>query len=77
MISARDASQVIRYRFGHETANFLVCVCCGIYVAAVLTVDDGSAYATVNVTCFDRADELTQPVLPVSYDGESAQDRIN
>jgi hypothetical protein len=75
-ISARDPAQVIRYRFGLGTADFHVCRLCGIYAAAVLPGENGSAYATVNVNCFDRADELTQAVLPVSYEAESAPERI-
>ena len=42
-ISVRDPEQVIRYQFGLETADFLVCARCGIYVAAVLTSGDGCA----------------------------------
>jgi hypothetical protein len=76
LISPRDPAAVNRYRFGLETADFHVCARCGIYVAAVLLADDGSAYATVNVNCFDRVDELTQAVSPVSYEAESASERI-
>jgi hypothetical protein len=75
-ISALDPGRVIRYRFGLATADFLVCRQCGIYVAAVLPMDDGTAYATVNVNCLDRVDELTQAAAPVSYAGESASERI-
>jgi len=75
-ISAREPEQVIRYRFGLGTADFMVCRRCGIYVAAVLSPDEGSAYATVNVNCFDRMAELTQTVASVSYEAESASERI-
>lgn len=75
-ISVRDAGQVIRYRFGLGTADFVICRRCGIYLGAVLSADEGSAYATVSVNCFDRVTELTQAVAPVSYEAESASERI-
>ena len=75
-ISARDPEQVVRYRFGQTTADFLVCSRCGIYLAALLSTADGSAYATLNVNCSDRVGELTQSVIAVSYEAESASERI-
>jgi hypothetical protein len=75
-ISAREPREVVRYRFGQGTADFLVCGRCGIYLGALLTTGDGSAYATLNVNCFERTDELIQPTAPVSYEGESAPERI-
>jgi hypothetical protein len=75
-IFAREPLQVVRYRCAQRTADFLICERCGIYLGAVLSTDDGSAYATLNVNCFDRADELTQAAAPVSYQAESASERI-
>jgi hypothetical protein len=75
-ISAREPREVIRYRFSQGTADFLVCGRCGIYVAAVLSTGNGLAYSTANVNCFDRAEELRQPAARVSYEGESASDRV-
>ena len=63
-IFARAPGKVVRYRFAQATADFLVCAGCGIYVAAVLAMGDGSAYATVNVNCFDRVHELKQSDPP-------------
>jgi hypothetical protein len=44
-------------------------------VAAVLD-SGGNTYATLNVNCFDRADEFTQTAEPVIYDSEAASERI-
>jgi organic hydroperoxide reductase OsmC/OhrA len=43
-----DLDQLLRYRFGSRTADFLVCRECGAYVAAVLTTRGGQ-FATLNV----------------------------
>jgi len=67
--------QLSRYRFGLRTADFLVCKHCGVYVAAVLTTG-GRTYATVNINVLDSADRFTQPVLPVTYDGETEAERV-
>jgi hypothetical protein len=75
-IFACAPGKVVRYRFAQATADFLVCAGCGIYVAAVLAMGDGSAYATVNVNCFDRVHELKQSADAVSYEAESASERI-
>jgi hypothetical protein len=74
-VFAREPEKVRRYRFAYATADFLVCTACGVYVAAVVFADDGSAYATLNVNCFDRAGELTQEAIPVSYE-QSASERV-
>ena len=75
-VQVGDPEPLIRYRFGHATADFLLCGRCGIYVAAVIVAPDGKAYGTLNTNCLDRADELTQSVTPVSYAGESASERM-
>jgi hypothetical protein len=74
VITVHHPGELLRYRFGLETADFLVCRRCGIYVAAVMNEGAG-CWATVNVNTFDAADRLTQPATPVTYDGESAPQR--
>ena len=60
----------VRYRFGTDTTDFLICGRCGVYVGAVAEMD-GAAYATLNLNAFDEPplDLVTQPV---SYEGEDA-----
>ncbi len=38
-VRLRDPREVSRYRFALRTADFLVCRTCGVFVAAVCTVD--------------------------------------
>jgi hypothetical protein len=69
------ASKPLRYRFELETADFLVCEVCGIYMAAVISIGNLS-YATLNINVLDSAPEFTQDALPVSYESENASQRI-
>lgn len=70
-----DASQVNRYRFGTGTADFHICSNCGVAVIATSNID-GSAYAVVNVNCFDDVEcgELAESAS--DFDGETAEDRL-
>ena len=74
VITVHRPEQLLRYRFGLRTADFLVCGHCGIYVAAVI-VEGSSSYATVNVNTLDAVDRFTRPLMPVTYEGESAPER--
>src|SRR2546422_3499160 len=42
VITVHHPDELLRYRFGLETADFLVCTRCGIYVAAVMEEGSGS-----------------------------------
>ena len=69
-----DDNALVRYRFGLQTADFVLCGCCGVYLGAVLTSDHG-AYTTVNINT------LMTPVGPlreaeaVHYDAEDEASR--
>ena len=69
-----DPGKLNRYRFGSRTADFLVCRDCGVYVAAVTTSPRGQ-FATVNVNVIRDLAALPA-ASPVSYDGESVEQRI-
>jgi hypothetical protein len=73
-ITVRNPTRLIRYRFGLRTADFLVCATCGVYVAAVLTAGE-RAWASVNVNALDAPALLARRARPVSYDGESEEER--
>src|SRR5919198_6107560 len=74
VITVHHPEQLLRYRFGLRTADFLVCTRCGIYVAALMNEGSG-CYATVNVNTLDALERFTQAATPVTYDGESAAKR--
>ncbi len=72
--TVRDCDRLSRYRFGLETADFLVCRDCGVYLAAVMA-DGEDRYATLNINAFDAAQVFTRPAVAVRYDDESAAER--
>ncbi len=51
-----------------------MCGRCGIYLGAVIKVDD-KAYATLNIRTFDVAESFTQEPVALSYDGETGAER--
>ncbi len=65
----RDPARVNRYRFGLETADFLVCRDCGVYLGALME-DGGEAFAIVNVNACEDRDRFTQIAAPMDYGGE-------
>jgi hypothetical protein len=62
--------KTIRYGFGSQTTDFLICARCGVYVGALAELD-GQRYATLNLNAFDDPRPDLEAV-PVSYDGEGA-----
>ncbi len=73
-IVVHDPAALIRYRFALETADYLVCGRCGIYVAAVARTG-GRWHATINVNALDDAERFSRAPEPVDYDGESEEGR--
>ena len=74
-ISVRNAGALLRYRFGLETADFLICRRCGVYIGALME-DEGDSWFTVNVNAFRRPPRDDFPLAPVDYDAEGAAARI-
>lgn len=70
-----DPGQVVRYRFGTETAEFLTCQVCGVLTAALSEID-GVLYAVVNLRVFPDIDLNTLLTVGSDFDGESPDDRI-
>ena len=63
-----EASKLERYRFGTRSSEFLICRNCGVYVAALLTSNNGQ-FATLNINTIRVPLEVPEAV-PVSYEGE-------
>jgi hypothetical protein len=64
---------VVRYRFGTSSGDFLICGQCGVYVGAVQDIE-GQVYAVLNLTAFDDPhEELAGEAM--NYDGETAESR--
>lgn len=74
-IRIADPGALAKYRFGLKTADFLLCRECGVYAAAVLE-DGKDRYATVNLNILERERAFTRLPLTVSYEGETAEQRL-
>src|SRR5580692_8569580 len=57
-IRVRDETAMARYRFGLETAEYLVCRACGVYVAAI-TIGENEMCGIVIVNALDESKLFT------------------
>jgi hypothetical protein len=71
----RQAAHVSRYRFAQRTADFLICNVCGVYIAATIDTASGR-FAVVNVNALKPCPDPLGTLQPVSYDGETPEQRL-
>jgi hypothetical protein len=64
---ADDWSLVENYRFGTRTCDFLICRRCGVFIAAVSEMTEGTR-AVVNVNCLSDRERFTS--VPAVHDFE-------
>lgn len=69
------SKHLTRYRFGHKTADFLICPDCGTYVATHMDGPHG-AIGVINVVGLQIGDLGHLPVTLTSLDGESHEERM-
>ena len=74
-VAVRNPARVSRYAFGTKTAEFHVCMDCGI-VPVVTSLIAGRLYAVVSVNAFDDGAAARLERTPASFDGESEGDRL-
>jgi hypothetical protein len=67
--------RLTRYRFGHKTADFLICPECGTYVATYMESPRGPI-GVINVVGLNINDLKQLPVTLTSLEGESNEERI-
>ncbi len=69
-VSIADAANVQRYRFGHGTADFVICRNCGVFAFAVTEVDDAH-YAVTNLNlALGRDDVLPEAFIEALSESE-------
>lgn len=71
---AKEATRLVRYRFGLQLADFLLCARCGTYVGAYME-DGGRGYGVLNVCVLADRDRFGTPTL-MRYDGETPASRL-
>jgi len=74
-ITVMRPERVTPYEFGTRTAQFHVCMDCGI-VPVVTSQIAGRVYAVVSVNAFDNVDAAMLRRSPASFDGENEGDRL-
>ncbi len=67
--------KLIRYRFGHRSADFLICPLCGTYIATQMQSERGPI-GVLNVVGANIAELKDEPATLASLDGETPQERI-
>ena len=65
-----------RYRFGLDTAEFLVCRRCGVYIGAYGAGPPGNGFATLNLNALRTPVEGIPATTPTDYDSEDREGRI-
>lgn len=70
-----DDARATRYRFGTQTADFHVCLTCGVVPIATCTIDD-VVYAVVNVNTFDDVDRSELDETATDFEGETTDSRL-
>jgi hypothetical protein len=70
----REPAHLRRYQFGLRTADFLVCGRCGGYLGATTVIPAGS-FAVINVNLLKPYLEGLAIPEPMSYDGETVEER--
>jgi len=69
-----DPAAIVHYRFGLNTADFILCARCGVYLGGVMQTGDG-AFTTSNVnTLITDVGRLREPLL-MHYGAENEQAR--
>lgn len=67
--------RLVRYRFAHKTADFLICPKCGTYIAAQMDGPHGEV-GVLNVVGLAIAELKDEPATVASLEGETVDQRI-
>lgn len=74
-LSLTASKRLTRYRFGHKTADFLICPDCGTYVATQME-GPRATIGVINVVGLQINELKHLPVTVTSLDGESVEERL-
>ena len=73
---ADDWSLVENYRFGARTCDFLICRRCGVFIAAVSQMAEGTR-AVVNVNCLNDRERFTSVPVLHDFEGETIETKAS
>jgi hypothetical protein len=75
MFHVRHSELLQHYRFGLQTADFLVCTRCGVYVGAQIATAQG-AFGIINTVTMMPVPEGLPAAAPADYGAESSNERV-
>lgn len=75
VLKLRSERKLVRYRFGHRTADFLICPTCGTYVATSMD-NEGGPIGVLNVVGMNVPKLRDLPASLASLEGETAEERM-
>jgi hypothetical protein len=73
--TVRDESVLSKYRFGTSTADFYICLRCGVVPFVTSDIEE-RLYAVVNVNTFDGIDLSSLTKAAVNFEGETTDARL-
>ena len=71
----KSADEIIKYQFGHKTAEFYICARCGIVPFAKYDSENGPV-AVVNINTFDSIDRDDIECGDTDFDDETVDTRL-
>ena len=74
--TAKDPADIGRYRFGLRTADFLLCLRCGVYIGATIKTPQGR-FGIINTRALVKPPPDLAVAEPISYDGEDTAGRVS
>jgi hypothetical protein len=74
-LSIADEGRVNPYRFGSKTADFHVCLTCGVVPIVTCTIES-TRYAVFNVNTFDDAARAQVVATASNFEGETTDNRL-
>jgi hypothetical protein len=74
-IVVKEPLLVSKYAFGTETAEFHICVRCGVVPVVTSRIDE-HLYAVVSVNAFENVDPSLLRRASASFDGEGNESRL-
>ena len=74
--TAKSPDFLNRYRFGLQTADFLLCRECGVYIGALIETEQGH-FGIINIHALLDVSTQFSPTEPMSYDAEDVGDRVS
>ena len=72
----RETGDIVRYRFGTKSCDFIICRHCGVYLGAVMEDDETPGFSTTQIKHFEDRALFTKTARHPDYDDEPLTNRL-